>query len=149
MERPPALLQERSNLEKNIASSPTQADQKTASSTQELPRDFAKVYRRTVFSFTLGAAILAFWVVHHLIYSLAEPAQTFAILTTCAGFLVVGGLVFLVFVIPAAASSPYAGAVKTEFHSARAAYLCVAAGLILFMITAIGAAITQVTKAWR
>ncbi len=145
----PDPSQEHSNPENAVASSPAPADEKTAPSTQKLPRDVAQLYRRMVFSFTVGAALLAFWLVHHLIRVLAEPAHTFAILTASAGFLVVGGLVFLVFVIPAAASSPYAGAVKTEFHSARAAYLCVAAGLLLFIVTAIGAAAAQVVKAWR
>ena len=149
MGTPPAPSQEHSNPENAVASSPASADQRAAPSTQKPLRDIAQRFRRTVFSFTVGAALLAFWLVHHLIRVLAEPAHTFAILTACAGFLVVGGLVFLVFVIPAAASCQYAGAVKTEFHSARAAYLCVAAGLLLFIVTAIGATATQLLKAWR
>jgi magnesium-transporting ATPase (P-type) len=112
--------------------------QASVESKPEQPTDEARLYRYMVFALTFVAFISAFWFLHQLIRKLVEPAHTFGVLAACAGFLVLGGLVFLVFVIPAAASSTHARYVKTEFHSAKAAYLCVAAGLTLFIVIAVG-----------
>jgi len=56
--------------------------------------------------------------------------------------LIVGGLVTLIVLIPAAGGSN--SDIKTEFFSARAAYLCVITGLVLFGIVAIGAVFARV-----
>jgi hypothetical protein len=82
----------------------------------------------------------------HLISAMPAPARTFVALGVCAGALIVGGLVFLIILIPAAGSNPD---VKTEFYSARAAYNCVIAGLIAFLIVAIGAIVASVTPVMR
>ena len=76
-----------------------------------------------------------------VICRLPAPARTFVTIAAAAGVLVVGGLVTLIVLIPAAGSNPE---VKTEFYSARAAYLCVIAGLILFGVVAIGAVFARV-----
>lgn len=81
------------------------------------------------------AAVLSI-ILTALIYPIPAPARTFVALGVSAGALVVGGLVFLVFLIPAAGSTAQ---VRTEFHSVRAAYNCVLAGLIGFILIAIGA----------
>ena len=69
------------------------------------------------------------------------PTRTFVAIFAAAGVLVVGGLVTLIVLIPAAGSNPD---VKTEFYSARAAYLCVITGLLLFGVVAIGAVFARV-----
>jgi hypothetical protein len=76
-----------------------------------------------------------------VINGMPTPARTFVALCVAAGALVVGGLVTLIVIIPAAGSR---SDVKTEFYSARAAYLCVIAGLALFGIVAIGAVFARV-----
>jgi hypothetical protein len=76
-----------------------------------------------------------------VICKLPAPARTFVALSAAAGVLVVGGLVTLIVLIPAAGSDLD---VKTEFYSARAAYLCVIAGLVLFGVVAIGAVFARV-----
>lgn len=64
-------------------------------------------------------------------------------LSAGAGTLVLGGLIFLISVIPAAASKSN---IRTELYSVRAAYLCVIAGLILIGIVAIGLVFAQVMQ---
>jgi hypothetical protein len=76
-----------------------------------------------------------------VICSMPAAARTFVGLSAVAGVLIVGGLVTLIVLIPAAGSNPD---VKTEFFSARAAYFCVIAGLGLFGIVAIGAIFARV-----
>jgi hypothetical protein len=76
-----------------------------------------------------------------VICKLPAPARTFVALSAAAGVLVVGGLVTLIVLIPAAGSDLD---VRTEFYSARAAYLCVIAGLVLFGVVAIGAVFARV-----
>ena len=76
-----------------------------------------------------------------LIYPFPPPGRTFVALLAVAGALVVGGLSTLMYLIPSAASNRE---VKTEFYSARAAYLCVLAGLLLSVIVAIGAVFAAV-----
>jgi len=77
-----------------------------------------------------------------LICSIPAPAQTFVSLSTVSGVLIVGGLVTLIVLIPAAGGSN--SDIKTEFFSARAAYLCVITGLVLLGIVAIGAVFARV-----
>lgn len=76
-----------------------------------------------------------------VISRIPAPVRTFVALAAVAGVLVVGGLVTLIVLIPAAGSNPD---VKTEFYSSRAAYLCIITGLMLFAIVAIGAVIARV-----
>lgn len=75
-------------------------------------------------------------------YEMPAAIRTFAMLSVAAGGLVVAGLVILIVVIPAVR---FESDVKTEFYSARAAYLCVIAGLILFAIITIGAVVARVS----
>jgi hypothetical protein len=69
------------------------------------------------------------------------PAQTFVSLAAVAGVLIVGGLIALIVLIPAAGSN---SDIKTEFLSARAAYFCVIAGLVLLGVVAVGAVSVRV-----
>jgi hypothetical protein len=89
----------------------------------------------TVVSVLVGIALTL------LIYPMPAPARTFVALAAVAGVLIVGGLVTLIVLIPAAGSNPE---VKTEFYSARAAYLCVITGLVVLGIIAIGAVFARV-----
>lgn len=70
-----------------------------------------------------------------------DTVRTFVALSIIAGALVLGGFVTLILLIPATRPNPD---VKTEFLSARAAYLCVIAGLILFGIITVGAVFARV-----
>lgn len=81
------------------------------------------------------AGVLAGSALTVFICSTPVPARTFVALAAAAGALVVGGLVTLIVIIPAVGSNPD---VKTEFYSARAAYLCVVAGLMLLGAVAVG-----------
>jgi hypothetical protein len=76
-----------------------------------------------------------------LTYYTPAPARTFVGFSVIAAALVVGGLITLIVLIPAAGSNPD---VKTEFFSARAAYLCVVAGLLLFGVVVVGAVVARV-----
>jgi hypothetical protein len=69
------------------------------------------------------------------------PAQTFVSLSAVGGVLIVGGLITLIVLIPAAGSN---SDIKTEFLSARAAYFCVIAGLVLLGVVAVGAVSVRV-----
>jgi|SRR5579872_5713107 len=84
------------------------------------------------------------WLAHALVsWTALTPAtfRPFVALGASAAFLVIMGLTTLISIIPATALNPD---VKTEFFSARAAYICVLAGLILLGIVGIGAAFAQV-----
>jgi hypothetical protein len=87
----------------------------------------------------LGTALMLYLL--HLICQIPPATRTFVALAATAGALVVGGLATLIFIIPAADSFRE---VKTEFYSVRAAYLCVIAGLVLFVIVTLGAVIARV-----
>ena len=86
-------------------------------------------------------SVFAAVVLFAAIYRMPAPVRTFVALSAVAGILVVGGLTTLIVLIPAAGSNPE---VKTEFYSARAAYLCVIAGLLLFAVVTIGAVFARV-----
>ena len=55
--------------------------------------------------------------------------------------LVGGGLATLVFVIPFAGKLPRTTTTRTDFFSARAAYWCVVAGLIILVLMSAGLAV--------
>ena len=80
------------------------------------------------------------------IHRMPLPFRTFETMSLSAGALVVGGLLTLIGIIPAVRLN---SDVKTEFYSARAAYLCVVAGLVLFGIITIGAVLAQVVLLTR
>lgn len=90
-----------------------------------------------VFSFVLYSIVV-------IVYGLPASVRTFVALSVAAGALVVGGLLTLIVVIPVV---DLKSDVKTEFYSARAAYLCVIAGLALFAVITIGAIFVQVALA--
>lgn len=81
------------------------------------------------------AALLAGVVAWNAIWRVPAEVRLFAGLMTVSGYLIVGGLVTLLFIIPAAGSDPE---VKTEFYSSRAAYWCVISGVILMGIVVTG-----------
>jgi|ERR1700722_6535853 hypothetical protein len=88
-----------------------------------------------------GLTVLSGIALTIVISRVPAPTRTFVAIFAAAGVLVVGGLVTLIVLIPAAGSNPD---VKTEFYSARAAYLCVITGLVLFGVVAIGAVFARV-----
>ena len=90
---------------------------------------------------TIAAAVALSLELTKVIYPIPGPTRTFVALSAEAGALVIGGLVFLIVLIPVAASK---SDVRTELYSVRAAYLCVVAGLILLGIVAVGAVVAQV-----
>lgn len=113
-----------------------EATKPTTSSAQSGKPASPKHWKSATFVTVLGGIALA-----AVIYMVPDPARTFVALAASAAVLVVGGLVTLIVLIPAAGSNPE---VKTEFLSARAAYFCVIAGLILFGVVAIGAVLARV-----
>jgi hypothetical protein len=115
----------------------TTATQPTAASPAiNVPAIRRKHWIRPTIVTVLAGIVLAI-----VIWRMPAPARTFVALSAAAGVLVVGGLVTLIVLIPAAGSNPE---LKTEFYSARAAYFCVIAGLILFGVVAIGAVFARV-----
>jgi len=107
--------------------------------------DLAATKRRSSGRWLPPAVLAAFGViaivVSRWIYAVPPAARTFASLSALAFALIVGGFIVLMVLVPAAGSNPE---VKTEFHTARAAYLCVVAGLIILSIVAIGAVFARI-----
>jgi len=87
-----------------------------------------------------AAAIIAVVLIPWLVYALPAAPRTYVALSIVAGALTGCGVVLLIVVIPAFGSSD----LKTEFYSARAAYLCVVAGLVLFGVITVGAVFARV-----
>jgi hypothetical protein len=83
-----------------------------------------------------------------LIYRLPDPTRMYLGLSEGAAALVLAGLVFLIVLIPAAATF-LKSELRTELYSVRASFLCVVAGLILFGIVAIGLVFAQVMQTLR
>lgn len=125
------------------ASSPALQPKAQPNSTKDLANSRASWVRQWAGLITIAAAALLAIVLSYLIYPLCDPNRSYVALSAAAGSLVVGGLVVLIVLIPAAASK---SDVRTELYSVRAAYLCVVAGLILLVIVAIGVVFAQVMQ---
>jgi hypothetical protein len=113
------------------------ASEKTANGSEE----DKKTPDRKHWMWSTGLTVLSGIALTTVISRVPAPTRTFVAIFAAAGVLVVGGLVTLIVLIPAAGSNPD---VKTEFYSARAAYLCVITGLLLFGVVAIGAVFARV-----
>jgi hypothetical protein len=101
--------------------------------------------RLRLFVAAAGAVIIA-GVLTRVVYALPAAPRTYVALAIVAGALVAGGFVLLINVIPN--QTPKAD-IKTEFYSARAAFIAVLAGLGLFAIVAIGAVVARVLLTLR
>jgi hypothetical protein len=123
---------------------PAKLPEKTApSSTQDTQAPPHKVrpwpmIARAVSAIALSVVIYG---LTFIVYRMPPAVRTFVALGAAAGALVVGGFITLIVLIPTAGSNPD---VKTEFYSARAAYVCVVAGLVLLGIVTIGAVFARV-----
>ena len=123
---------------------PTTQTEGVSSSSEPTAKDSANqksTARRTHWIAPTVVAVTGGIILTAVVSRVPGPVRTFVALSAVAGVLVVGGLVTLIVLIPAAGSNPD---VKTEFHSSRAAYLCIITGLILFGIVTIGAVIARV-----
>jgi hypothetical protein len=87
----------------------------------------------------LAAVLLLAWgfgyIAWRLISGFPAQIQVFAGLITVSMYLVAGGLVALVFIIPVSGPNTE---IKTEFYSARGAYFCIIAGLVLALVVSMG-----------
>jgi hypothetical protein len=88
---------------------------------------------------SLLCAYVILWVA--VWFVIPYQTRTYVALSVVAGSLVSGGFALLIYVIPSDSSDD---GVKTEFYSARAAYLSVIIGLALFVVIAVGATFARV-----
>ena len=91
------------------------------------------LFQRLVFMLVLAGVFG--WLADWLIAGFPSEIKVFAGLITVSIYLIAGGFVILIFIIPV--SGP-CSEIKTEFYSARAAYFCTIAGLVLAIVVSMG-----------